>query len=203
MTKAKWGEGLQTIDEKREIKRAAILRVAARAFNQGGFQQTSLAFLAKELNVTKPTLYYYAKDKDDILLGILEVATEQFRHLIQEAQTFEGSGLERLRYFYRRYGEVVTDDFGTCLVLMRINSPAAKFRVHYRMLSGEVLSAMETIIRVGIDDGSIGNCDAKYMASAMLGTMNETVYWHIFEERESPIATADSFFKTFLSGLSK
>jgi len=196
-----WGEGIQTADEKREIKRQAILRVAARAFNRSGFYKTSLTYLAEQLKVTKPALYYYVKNKDDILFGILELATQQFRQKIEATNHFSGAGLEKLRYFYQQYATVVTDDFGICLILMRINSPESKFCNHYRTLSSEVLNAMVELIQLGLDDGSIRHCDPKYMASAMLGTMNETVYWHVFDERESPIAAADKFFENFLNGL--
>ena len=201
MAKTNWEAGIQTIDEKREIKRRKILRVAAQAFNQHGFYKTTLSFLASQLQVTKPTLYYYVKDKDDILFGILELATEQFQQIIQDSYEFAGSGLDRLRYFYQQYGKVVTDDFGICLVLMRINSPEPKFRSHYRILSKEIMTAMVGFIQAGIDDGSIGFCDPKFMVSAMLGTMNETVYWYVFYERESPLAAANSFFDNFINGL--
>ncbi|MBK8132024.1 MAG: helix-turn-helix transcriptional regulator [Gammaproteobacteria bacterium] len=44
-------------------KRSAILRTAGRLFNQKGFRETSLNDLADELQVTKPTLYYYVENK--------------------------------------------------------------------------------------------------------------------------------------------
>lgn len=201
MTNKQWSNGIQTVDEKRAIKRQAILRVAARAFNQQGFTQTTLTNIAEQLNVTKPSLYYYVANKDDILTGILEEAITQLRSVINHVTTVEASGLEKLRDFFFRYSEVVTDDFGACLVLMRINAPAARFRDHYNALSYEVLQAAEQFINDGINDGSITPCDPKYTASALLGTMNETVYWHVVEDRESPKDTAVRFFTIFETGL--
>ncbi len=201
MAQTNWTAGIQTVDEKREIKRQAILRVAAQAFNNNGFHQTSLTSLAAQLSVTKPTLYYYVKNKDDILKGIIEIAMGQLYEVINSVKALEATGLEKLRYFFERYGAVVTDDFGTCLILMRINAPEPKFREDYHTLSGEVLAAMEQVIEDGIRDGSIAACDAKYMAAAMLGTMNETVYWHVVQGRESPQAAAERFFKAFEGGL--
>ncbi len=201
MTQISWDDGIQSVDEKRQIKRMAILRVGANAFNQNGFNQTSLNSIAKQLNVTKPSLYYYVKNKDDILTGILEIAAEQLRELIKNTAVSSESGLKTLRTFFEAYGRIVTDDFGACLILMRINAPEDRFRQLYHSLSSEVLTAVSNIISTGIQDQSIAHCDPKYMASAMLGTMNETVYWYLVEGRESPEDTAVRFFELFEKGL--
>ena len=52
----------------REAKRHAVLQAAAQLFNERGFHATSLDDIATRLKVTKPTLYYYVKNKDEILL---------------------------------------------------------------------------------------------------------------------------------------
>ncbi|MEM7336356.1 MAG: TetR/AcrR family transcriptional regulator [Chloroflexota bacterium] len=197
----RWDDGIQSVNEKRQIKRMAILRVGAKAFNQNGFSQTSLNSIATQLNVTKPSLYYYVKNKDDILIGILEIAAKQLRELIENTAVSAEQGLPALRTFFEAYGRIVTDDFGACLILMRINAPEDKFRRLYHGLSSEVLTAVTAIISRGIVDGTIAECDAKYMASAMLGTMNETVYWYLIEGRESPQDTAVRFFELFEQGL--
>jgi AcrR family transcriptional regulator len=52
---------------EREAKREAVLHAAAQAFAEAGFFQTSLDDIAVRLGITKPTLYYYAKNKEDLL----------------------------------------------------------------------------------------------------------------------------------------
>ena len=196
-----WDTKLQTKDEQHQIKRMAILRVAAKAFNQNGFDQTSVTKLAAQLNVTKPTLYYYVENKDDILEGILELAAEQLREMIQSIDQLDSNGMQKLRRFMLDYSQIVTDDFGACLILMRINAPNEKFRKPYNDISREVFVAIRQILTAGIEDGSIGQCNPKYMASALLGTMNETVYWHLAEGRESPLDASESFLSVFERGL--
>ncbi len=195
-----WGNGIQSRDEQRELKRMAILRVAAQAFNRAGFRQTSLTDLAAELNVTKPTLYYYVKNKDDILKGILEMAMTELRIVIQE-HPLEMNGLERLRHFTQQYATVMTDDFGACLILTRVSALETKFRDQYHTASREVFLAVRQMIAEGVADGSISPCDPKYTASALLGTLNETVYWFLVEGKESPEEAAQQFFTVFERGL--
>ncbi len=205
MSQANWDTNVTTLEEahresQRREKRLSILRVAAQAFNAGGFYQTSLNKIAKELNVTKPTLYYYVKNKDDILDGILAIAIAQFRAMIADVEASQSSGMMKLRRFFLRYAELVTDDFGTCLILMRTNAPEEKFRQPYHELSAEVFQSLQTIINNGMSDGSIGRCDPKFMASALLGTLNETVYWHQVG-KGSAMDSAEKFLIAFSSGL--
>ena len=53
--------------QQREAKRHAVLQAAAQLFNERGFHATSLDDIAARLNVSKPTLYYYVKNKQELL----------------------------------------------------------------------------------------------------------------------------------------
>ena len=106
-----FGNGIQSRAEQRELKRMAILRVAAQMFNESSFHKTTLTDLAKRFNVTKPTLYYYVKNKDDILGGILEIAMQQLREVINREPDTDLTGYEQLYAFFKLYAAVMTDDF--------------------------------------------------------------------------------------------
>ena len=54
------------LDEEQEGKKQAILRAAARLFRERGFEQTRLTDIADALNITKPALYYYIGNKEEI-----------------------------------------------------------------------------------------------------------------------------------------
>lgn len=200
MTTDLWTNTDESREALRSQKRMAILRTAARMFNQAGFKQTSLAGLAEALSVTKPTLYYYVKNKDDILDGILEMAMTELRAVMNEAADGR-DGMTRLRQFCRRYAEVMTDDFGASLIMTRISAQDTRFRDTYRQASREVLGAVRLLITQGIVDGSVNECNPKYAASALLGTLNETVYWYLVDGKESPADTLDEFMSIFVDGL--
>ena len=67
----------------RDVKREAVIRAAARAFNARGYHNTSIDEIAAALNVTKPTIYYYVANKEQLLLECiltgLERVLEPFR----------------------------------------------------------------------------------------------------------------------------
>lgn len=196
-----WGSEVQSREEQRELKRMAILRTAAGMINEGGFRQMSLESLAQRLNISKPTLYYYIDNKDDILTGILDVAMQQLRGEIAAVSQTDRTGIQKLRSFLERYGSVMGDEFGACLITSRISAWNKPFQQQYQAASREILTAVRALIESGIADGSIAACNPKYVSSALLGTMNETVYWHLVAGKEAPTDAVKQFWHFFEKGL--
>src|SRR3546814_3371720 len=62
---------------EREAKREAVLQTAARAFAENGYHRTSLEEIAARLGVSKPTIYYYAQNKDDLVAAIAARALDE------------------------------------------------------------------------------------------------------------------------------
>jgi len=52
--------------------RAKILEVAERLFAQKGVQKTSLGDIASEAGISKGTLYYYYRSKDDLIYDLVD-----------------------------------------------------------------------------------------------------------------------------------
>ena len=63
----------------RSVKREAVIRAAARAFNARGYHNTSLDDIAAALEVTKPTIYYYVANKEQLLFECFCAGLEQIR----------------------------------------------------------------------------------------------------------------------------
>src|SRR5215472_6749924 len=63
----------------REVKREAVIRTAARAFNRKGYLNTSLNDIATALEVTKPTVYYYVTNKEHLLFQCFLAGVEPIR----------------------------------------------------------------------------------------------------------------------------
>jgi len=66
---------------ERQAKRDALVLAAARLFTRQGFQGTSLDDIAHSLGVTKPTLYYYVANKEQILFDCVERGLATLREI--------------------------------------------------------------------------------------------------------------------------
>src|ERR1700742_4549354 len=79
----------------REVKREAVIRAAAHAFNLKGYHNTSLDDIAAALQVTKPTVYYYVTNKEQLLYECFVAGIEQIRDGFSQAKNMEVPALER------------------------------------------------------------------------------------------------------------
>src|SRR3546814_21101353 len=84
--------------------------------NARGFHATSLDDLAASLGISKPTIYHYLGNKDQVLLECLTRGLMQLRAAAEEAQTLPGTGLDRLSAFLRSYADVNMRDFGKSVI---------------------------------------------------------------------------------------
>jgi len=83
-------------EQQREAKRHAVLQAAAQLFNERGFHATSLDDIAARLNVTKPTLYYYVKNKDEILLQCVRQGLDMMLAGIEASRAAGGQAIDLL-----------------------------------------------------------------------------------------------------------
>jgi AcrR family transcriptional regulator len=159
-------------------KREAVLRAAVRMFNARGFHATSLDDVASSLGVSKPTIYHYLGNKDQVLLECVTRGLEQLREAADAVSVTPGTGLDRLRGFLQRYAEINMDDFGRCVIRTggEALSPASATR--FRALKGRIDQAMRSLIREGMEDGSIASADVKLTAFTIAGALNWPARWH-------------------------
>ncbi|MFO1467518.1 MAG: TetR/AcrR family transcriptional regulator [Steroidobacteraceae bacterium] len=186
---------------QREIKREAVILAAARAFRQRGYHNTSVDDLAALLNVTKPTIYHYLDNKEEILFECFRTGLDQIMSAFDEIRGSDRPALERLSAVVRRYAQAITSEFGWCMVRAEDQdlSPVMSRRIN--ALKSQIDQGIRALIKDGIADGSISRCDPKITAFALAGAMNWIAHWHRADAELTPDQIADRFLATFVNGL--
>ncbi len=185
----------------RADKRDAVLRAAARLFNEKGFHATSLDEVAERLNVTKPTLYYYVKNKDQILFDCVQAGLNLVRQRIAEAASTGGTALDRLQACMAAYAQVVTQDFGMCVIRVGEDPLPAQRRAELRHLKALIDGEFRTLIEEGIAEGSIAPCDAKLAAFTLAGAISWIGRWYRPDGELSPQQVAEHCIGVLLHGV--
>lgn len=201
MTKVRWGKSIQSKDEQYELKRAAILRTAGRLFNQKGFRETSLNDLADELRVTKPTLYYYVENKEDILFQCLYTAITE---LLERTDAILGSGrngIEKLAEFIHLFISVFDDEFGRCLARPGPEPLSSKYLAAIEPLYIRLDTALRQMIEDGMADGSMRRCNTKITTFTLLGAIRWMTRWYHPEGEMTTRQVADEMAGLFCHGL--
>jgi TetR/AcrR family transcriptional regulator, cholesterol catabolism regulator len=99
-------------------RREELTRIAARLFADKGYQGTSLADLAHELGVQKPSLYHHIASKEDLLWAVAREGAEAF-HAALDAVPADARPAERIRLALRAHLEVVAGQLDVATVFMR------------------------------------------------------------------------------------
>src|SRR5215471_9955509 len=95
-----WRASRERVRE-REVKREAVIRAAAHAFNRKGYHNTSLDDIAAALDVTKPTVYYYVSNKEELLFQCFLAGVEQIRAAFRTVKQLDLTARERLNAVLR------------------------------------------------------------------------------------------------------
>jgi TetR/AcrR family transcriptional regulator, cholesterol catabolism regulator len=180
-------------------RRDEILRVSARIFSRLGFRHATLDDIARELNITRPALYYYADSKDKLLGECASIAFDQLQNAVKAAQN-ASSGLEQLRYFFRRYAEIVCDDFGRCFVLTDLSEMGDAERENARKAQIDLARVVTAMVKKGVRDGSIRRSEPVDVSLALFALFNGIPRWYKSEGRK-PAQIADDFLDLVVDGL--
>ncbi|WP_321886171.1 TetR/AcrR family transcriptional regulator [Burkholderia cenocepacia] len=197
----KWGQESLAQEEQHRLRRAVLFQTAARAFNETGYYNTTLEAIARRLNVTKPALYYYVKDKDDILFECNRMALQHMQAALEEAESGTESGMQKLVDFLTRYTELMTSDFGACLIRTGLQPLRAESRAKLRVLANRLDKALRGIVAQGVEDGSIRACDPKMVSYAIFGGFNGIATWFQPGGEMQPAEVTGHFLDLFVHGL--
>ncbi len=160
-------------------KREAVLETAAHLFLERGYSRTSMRELAAMLKITKPALYYYFQNKEQILVECYRAGIASIESLLDDAALSEGSGLQKIETYLRVYATaIVSHDFGRCVAMLDDSELSATTRREVRSLKRRIDASIRRFIEEGIADGSIAACNPKLAAFAAAGAINWIGTWY-------------------------
>ena len=185
----------------RELKREAVLLAAVRTFNARGFQAASLDEVATALQISKPTIYHYLGNKEQVLLECVSRGIEMLQAAADAARLEAGNGMDRLANFLRRYAEINMDDFGRCVIRTGDEMLSPEGAQRFRALKGEIDWSMRQLLEAGIADGSITPVDTRIAAFTLAGALNWPARWHDQNGPMSAELTAASMVDLLIRGI--
>src|SRR3954447_9186021 len=99
-------------------RREELTRVAARLFAEKGYQGTSLADLADEIGMQKPSLYHHIASKEDLLWEVASDGAAAF-HAALDAVPERAPAVEKIRLALRGHLAVVAGQLEVATVFVR------------------------------------------------------------------------------------
>jgi AcrR family transcriptional regulator len=189
------------VQKKRDVKRLRILESAVRAFATRGFHGTSMEEIARALHLTRGSLYYYFRDKEEILALCHTVALDGVLEAYERVRASDLPPDEKLRRLIEEHVRIQVDKFhGTALALeldaLRPASRAAVVAGRDRYDRG-----LRELIAASARAGLFRPMDPKLTAFAILGSINWIGRWYRPGGGASPRELGAHFADLFLEAL--
>jgi len=181
--------------------RIEILKSAAAAFRKLGYHGATVEQIAAALRMKKGNLYYYFKNKEEILFACHEYSHDRLQELLDDAVRSTAPAEAKLRRLISGAVHVILDELhGTALLLdLEALSPAhLKAVVHRR---DRFDRGMRLIIEEGMATGAFAHGDAKLLGFAMLGALNWISRWFNPHGSSSSEDIATHFADYLIAGL--
>lgn len=175
--------------------------MAVKLFLEEGYHRTTLTKVASRLNITKPALYNYFASKEEILLECCRFGGELFEDRMAAIERQDDDGLTKLRALIRAYAELMTEDFGICLVRLDDRELGPADRAEVRRAKRRIDTAFRQAIARGILDGSIRPCDPKLTTFIIARALSGIGEWFSPEGEKSAHEIADTFVTQLTDGL--
>jgi TetR/AcrR family transcriptional regulator, cholesterol catabolism regulator len=157
--------------------RIEILKSAAAAFRKLGYHGATVEQIAAALRMKKGNLYYYFKNKEEILFACHEYSHDRLQELLDEVVRSTAPPDAKLRRLIVSAVRVILDELhGTALLLdLEALSPAHLKSIIVRRDRFD--RGMRMILEEGIATGVFAPGDPKLVAFAMLGALNWIARW--------------------------
>lgn len=186
----------------RSEKRDAVLRMAVKMFLEDGYHRTSLTDVAARLNITKPALYNYFRNKEDILIECYRAGFALYDETLAAELRDNDDGIKRLRSLIRAYALVITTDFGRCIVRLDDRELAPASRKEVRKSKRRIDDMFRTEIARGVADGSIAPCDQRMTSLVITGALNGIGDWFEPNGNKSAEGVAEHFARQLSQSIS-
>jgi len=181
-----------------------ILSVSARLFCEKGYLATTMDDIARELDITKPALYYYINTKHDLLYAICEAAINELIEGVREIEKADGDPETKLHDLVRWHVTMFARNGDMLSVYLADEGelPTEK-RDYIRSLSREYESIYRDIIGRAVDEDVFRELDVPMVVRAISGMCNWLASWYKPEGQLSATEIADIFFDLLVEGCRK
>lgn len=161
---------------RRDARRAEILRSAAAAFRRRGYHGASVEEIADTLGMTKGSLYYYFKNKEEILFFCHDYSLDILLARLAELDARDPVDA-RLRALIIAFVHMILDELhGTALTLdpQALSPPLLKKVIAKR---DRFDRGIRRLLQEGMDRGLFAPDDPKLLTFAILGAVNWITRW--------------------------
>jgi AcrR family transcriptional regulator len=179
----------------------SVLEIAVAAFNEFGYDATSMGMLASRLALSKSAIYHHFASKEELLQVALDVALTGLEEILTYEQARSGPAADRLDFILRGAVDVLVtrQPYVTLLLRLHGNTVVERNALARRRAFSQAVAALLLAAR---DEGSVrSDIDPAVVARLLFGMINSIVEWYRPTGPENAAKLADDVLTIALNGL--
>jgi AcrR family transcriptional regulator len=196
-----WGNTDENRDAIYARKRAALISGAARAFHDRNFYEITMDEIADALGVTKPTLYRYVQNKQEILYECHKRAMDCAEQAARESAAAGGTALDRITKFVAVFVKLVLEFGGGASMLLYLDALPPQQKAEISKRREKWGAHVAGLIKQGQKDGSIRAVDPTVATMFVMGSINWLNKWYRSDGPLDADQVAETFSTLFATGL--
>ncbi len=203
------------------VDREDILWAAAEVLHRNGYDSTTMKDIAAQVNLTAASLYHHFKNKDFLLLNVLELGLDFTIEKLETVANADLSNAEKLAGMIRSHVVCVTGNVavGAAMVfeIRSLLNASLSSKIGDDTFMEEFVARRNQFfarrdyfeglfrdtIQAGMDTGEFREVDAATVTRAMMGAHNWISVWFKEGGRLSGEELADVMVDTWLAALRK
>lgn len=180
-------------ERKTAKKKEDILRTAVSVLSEKGYNGTTMEEIASKLLMTKGSVYYYFKDKQDVLyqshIMLLERSIKNVEGVLRQNLPM----LEKLQKAMIIHVEyIISEKNGFEMMLEPEQSFSTQQQEDVLKLRDNYGKCFDQLILEGIEADVFGSVDVKIVRNIILGAMNWVTQWYSTEGKKGKTEIAES-----------
>jgi AcrR family transcriptional regulator len=183
--------------------RVEILKSAAIAFRRLGYHGATVEQIAAALEMKKGNLYYYYRNKEEILLACHQYSLDRLLALLEEVERSDASPDEKLRRLIVSFVHTILDELHGTALFLDLEALTPSHRTIVVARRDQFDHGMRRVIEDGVRTGVFGDIDAKLLSFAILGAVNWIPRWYQPTGPASSQDIADQFADYLIGGLKR
>lgn len=165
-----------------------IQQTATRLFAQSGFDGTSIRDIVEEAGVTKPVLYYYFENKEELFISLIQDAYDFFFNEIKTIIHADTDFTDRLKQLIKLYIECSEEQEDTVRIIYNTAFGTSRNhpKVSIQTLEEEHISLLTHFFREGIRNGVIRKKPVKNIVMHFLGCVTAYTNYKLLKLESIP-----------------
>jgi AcrR family transcriptional regulator len=164
---------------KPELSREGILEVAADIFREKGYRATNLQVVADVFGVRRPAIYYYFKNKSDILVEIHNRLLDALMAQLDEIEATDLPANEKFAGVITGQVRLFADNIAELAVFIENETelPRPEYQ-RARKEKRDYTERLEALYRQGVEEGVFADLPPRLAVFAISGMTNWMYRWY-------------------------